>query len=76
MKLIKNQWDKLSIHEKEHPANPDEIFVCRGCHPGWPPYFVARAQGKKDPLDHEHLGLFWDWDTAVAFGKLAEEMNL
>lgn len=75
MKLIQNQWDKLSRDEKEHPAKPDEIFVCGGCQPGWPPYFVARARGKKSPLDHEHLGLFWDWDFAVAFAKLVEEME-
>jgi hypothetical protein len=76
MKLIKTQWRELSSEEKANIAAPDEIFVCAGCQPGWPPYIVARAKGKRNPIDLTHLGLFWEWDTAVEFARLAEELNL
>ena len=72
MKLIDRPWNELSNQEKEYPARPDEVFVCRGCQPGWPPYFVARVKGQKNPVDLAHLGLFWEWDYAVAFAKIAD----
>ena len=76
MKIIKQNWTELTLYEKEHPAKPGEIYVCGTCQTGWPPYAVSRAKGKKNPIDHETIGLFWEWDTAVAFAKIAEEMGL